>query len=432
MSISKVKGFSRVAIMLLLSVCMTLLFVSAAFAVDATDEASLQAAFAAGGDVTLQADITTTAVLDVINGKTVNLDLNGHTLTLGKAMRAIGGTLNISGTGTITRDSETGNAINAQGVTGTPTSITIESGVTVKAQACVGVFPENYPNTNKAPGVTLNINGTLEARDFAISTNGTMTDKTDFPVINVGSTAKLSATAAAAVYAAGYAEWNFASGSTVTGPTAIYAKAGIINIDGATVTGNGAKTAPTTVGGGMDPTGSAIVLQTQDGYAGNIKLNITGGTITSANNAAVEEVADSSGNSSTTFAVSGGTLTSADGIDALVLSDAAVTANPGVITGGTFSTQPATTLLGSGLEYVTNSDGTTTVKAPTTPSTTPTDTASTTPTSTASTTDDSAEEEVMTTAVETGDPANIMLYLGIVLVAGAAMVAFVKKAQSVK
>lgn len=430
------KGASRLALMLVLTACLSLLLASSAFAAahTVTTAAELDAAFADTDptiDITLGASFTSTAGLKAPAGKTVNLNLAGNTLTLNGTLQAAGSTLNITGPGTVTRTTADRIAVGVIADAANATALKIGTGVTIDAPNGYGVAIMPASGTNTAPNTTVDIAGTVTAKWFAVTTNGNIQDASQAPTINVASGASLTSTADTAIYAAGVATWNI-DAATISGATGIYAKAGTINLNGTTVTASGANAPAAENPSGSDPTGSAIVLQTMPGYAGNATLNVTSGTITSANNAAIEEVASQADGSSTSkISISGGTFTGTP--DALILSPAGLTNNAGVITGGTFSTQPAAALLGSGLEYVTNADGTITVKAPTPPSTTPTETASTTPTTTTTTTAPKGDgKKVMTTGVETGDSANILLYLAITLVAVAAMVAFVKKAQSVK
>ena len=66
---------------LVLVLVMALSLTTAAWGADVTTAADLQAAFTAGGDVALGADIPATSTLTVPAGKTVTLDLKGHIIS---------------------------------------------------------------------------------------------------------------------------------------------------------------------------------------------------------------------------------------------------------------------------------------------------------------------------------------------------------------
>lgn len=92
----------------IISIALALLMVAVmlpvmAMAADVNDATTLKAAVAAGGEVTLDADIT--ASITVESGKTVTLNLNGKTLKNEDGSDTIcvkmGGTLTIKGTGTV-------------------------------------------------------------------------------------------------------------------------------------------------------------------------------------------------------------------------------------------------------------------------------------------------------------------------------------------
>ncbi|HJJ41685.1 MAG TPA: PGF-pre-PGF domain-containing protein, partial [Methanocorpusculum sp.] len=103
------------------------------------------------------------------------------------------------------------------------------------------------------------------------------------PLITIGETAKLDG----GVYAAGYCKWTFEPGCNVIGSDALMIKSGDFTINGGTFIGNGEYNEPEPYGNGMDSSGAAIQVTSHDSYAGNVVLNINGGTFTSENNSAL-------------------------------------------------------------------------------------------------------------------------------------------------
>ena len=88
----------------------------------------------------------------------------------------------------------------------------------------------------------------------------------------------------AAIYAAGYAKWNFTTyAPTITGPTAIYAKCGQFTIESGTYTGNGDAVEYSHNGNGLIATGDAFVVENCAGYCKDFNISIKGGTFNSVN-----------------------------------------------------------------------------------------------------------------------------------------------------
>lgn len=133
-----------------ISIALALLMVAVmlpvmAMAEDVNDATTLKTAVAAGGEVTLGADIT--ASITVENGKTVTLNLNGKTLTNEAGSDTIyvkmGGTLIINGTGTVDNVSHGRAAIFNNG------TVTLNGGTyTRSAEAGTGKDGENSANGN--------------------------------------------------------------------------------------------------------------------------------------------------------------------------------------------------------------------------------------------------------------------------------------------
>ncbi len=135
-------------------------------------------------------------------------------------------------------------------------------------------------------------------------------------------------------------------GGTITGKdSAIAIKAGTLNIYGGTLSATGpvATLPPAGWSNGINASGCAIQIESNDGYAGNIVVNITGGTIGSANGYALYEYLDDGTTDGVArteitmvnrITVSGGTLMSAGTLPDMLLSDE-LTAKGVVTTNGT-------------------------------------------------------------------------------------------------
>ena len=151
-------------------------------------------------------------------------------------------------------------------------------------------------STKKAAyGTVINIgqNASLSCENgsiFAINGNVNKTSG-NVPQINIADGASLDTGCGseACIYAAGYGIWNIGA-ATLNAGTPIYAKSGIININGATIEACGEYAEAQPYGNGFYGTGDGIVFDSKNGYAGNMQLIVNDATITSANGYAVQEV----------------------------------------------------------------------------------------------------------------------------------------------
>ena len=77
---------------------------------------------------------------------------------------------------------------------------------------------------------------------------------------------------------------NIYDGAEITAHTGIAIKRGTLNMNGGTVTANGAKNIPPVSNtNGTEPTGAGISITDTYLYAGSITVNLNGGSVTSAN-----------------------------------------------------------------------------------------------------------------------------------------------------
>lgn len=246
---------------------------------------------------TLTSDVVMTGVLELTSDLTV--DLNGHNITAtetGKFFKVKGHTLTVEGEGTIstTNTMNTG-MIQVFGVddatSASETNVTVGAGVTMSGQNPIVI----YNNGITAYNTKVDVYGKLNGHNSGIWLIGTVKDKTNYPTVNIYKGAVVTADAAIvdaedagglAVAAMGYAEWNIGE-ATITGVgSGVGIKGGIVNIDGATVTGTGnpVELPPELYNNGIRPSGAAVQIEKNTGYPGDIELNITAGSFVSQYN----------------------------------------------------------------------------------------------------------------------------------------------------
>lgn len=242
----------------------------------------------------------------VLTGPTISdgsdkyLDLNGKTIEQTYRAKISHGSLTIQGEGVInnTVTAEDNTAFWLVGSTSTTATdysvLTIGTGVTLNVPygSCIGVLDND--ESKLSYGVVVNVNGTLTSTySYLLYINGNVRGmESKAPKFNIANSASIEAGCAdgcACIYAAGYGEWTIGA-ATLRANTPIYAKAGVVTINGATIEACGAYAEPQPYGNGFYSTGDAIVFDSKNGYAGNMQLSITDATITSANGYAVHEV----------------------------------------------------------------------------------------------------------------------------------------------
>ncbi|HJK77370.1 MAG TPA: InlB B-repeat-containing protein [Methanocorpusculum sp.] len=365
-----------------------------------------------GTKATLLRDVTTTETITV--DKKVTLDLNGHTITntAKHALNVNGANADltlVSNTAATVKGKNTGidsvyGAVNVQQgkltigpnvkiegsyagvqVCGSDTdaashsTVLIQKGATVQGKRYgVIVSGSNY-KSNKGYGAVLDVSGTINggAGDNSGGTVGifisgylTTTTGTNLPQVIIregavltgahGSKGDVGSDDAQAIAGNGYAKI-IIYGGTFSGDEALGVKSGEWEIHGGTFTASGAYHDPAvTQGSGTDATGAAVSVTTT--YTGPIFLTINGGTFTSTQGDALYlgKIANKEANVKL-LKILGGTFTGASGKDGLkVVKDNNVDpfTNTAVkqITGGKYSTAPASAYLPAG--YTSTRDGT--------------------------------------------------------------------------
>ena len=209
-------------------------------------------------------------------------------------------------------------ATNAWGTSGTtvPTSLPYKT----------TVYKGSYGVAN---GVRIDVHGTIRGEKYAFKSNGNLgspsmdaaADLTGYwedpaqtipytkkdgdvnysPFIRLYSTADLRVPASndaskkpVAVYCSGYARWLIEG--TCVGSTAVYVKSGDVDIHDATIQSNytGDYVAASATNSGVTASGSAIVIESNNAYAGDIDVTVSGDShVTATNGYAVDEAVTS-------------------------------------------------------------------------------------------------------------------------------------------
>ena len=313
-----------------------------------TDLASAVSAATSGDTLKLTDDLEVSASITI--DKELTLDLNGYDISLlNKSSLVVnGGKLTVTGEGTIAEATPYYAPIRVIGSTDESASnysvVTVGKDVTLEGWS--GVFIAQS-STNTAYGVSVTVNGTINAVNdstgdtgIGVYINGTIQHTTNAPVITLGETAVITSTGPG-VYAAGYAVWNI-NGATITGVEAGLAiKSGLFNITDGTIKATGEDETPTAgYGNGVNPSGAALQIESNSGYAGNIELNITGGNFVSENGIAVYEYLsdDTTDTAVDTIVIEDGNFVSAEDKPVFAVSDEFVEEHTETeyITGGTF------------------------------------------------------------------------------------------------
>lgn len=250
---------------------------------NAADEAALRG-YLADADVTeiaLLDNITLTSTLVIDRDVTIVLnDFNITTSTADPAINIIKGNVKITGQGTISNTKTDADAIRVSGSTNSAdanyTTVTVDKDVTLESDL-YGLFIGAA--SGKSYGVTINFAGKTDSR-AGLYVNGSIQDHTNSPVFNVLDSAVVKGSSMG-IAGSGYATWTIGA-ATIEGKSGIAIKAGIYNLTNTTVTATGDKTVVTLGGNGFNgATGDTFQIENNAAYAGEVAININGGTYTS-------------------------------------------------------------------------------------------------------------------------------------------------------
>ena len=295
--------------------------------------------------------LTSNEILEetLLINKIVNIDLNGKSISApSKVFQVEGGTLNLIGEGTIKETEPNYGAIMVIGSTDPSNSSysVVNVGKNVKLEGWSGIFITH--NNKKSYGVEINLSGKINAIDdtsggsgAGVYVNGTIQDQNNHPVVNILDGAKITSSGNG-LYIAGYSTFNIGKAYISGKESAIGIKSGTLNINGATIICTGEDTTPTEgYNNGIKSSGTAIQIESNNGYAGDIKLNINSGTITSKHsNVIYEYIGKGSDSQVESISISGGNFRSEDNKEVFSLSNSLKEKHPKFISGGKYSSNP--------------------------------------------------------------------------------------------
>ena len=316
-------------------------------------------AIAAAGDnetVKLLRDIELTETLVINGGKNITIDLNGKNISKDNRVITVQNAhVKFTGKGEIKETDPYYGAVVVLGSNKAEdenyTYVEIGKDVTLSGWSPVFITPYTSGTAPYAYGVKVDIYGTLNGLSdkdggtgSAVYINGQIKHKENYPIFNIYPGAKLTSTGS--VYGAGYAQWNITGGEITGIQAGIGIKSGILNISGdAVIRCTGPNTAPTEgFSNGINGSGAAIQIESNDGYAGDVEINIKGGSIISDNGYSIYEYANlGSDNIADYLKVKALNIEDGGFSGDFCVSEALAKAEPKVfsITGGHFTANPS-------------------------------------------------------------------------------------------
>lgn len=285
--------------------------------------------------------------------KTINLNLNGNDIVAPEKVFIVqGGTLNISGAGTIKEENPNYGAIMVIGSDDSSdreySVVNVEKDVTLEGWS--GIFISH--NNSKSYGVVVNLAGKINAvsdmdgsSGIGIYVNGNIQDNNNVPVVNIRDGAEIRSNGNG-LYIAGYAIFNVGKAYISGIQSGIGMKSGVLNIDGATVACTGKDDTPTEgYNNGMKASGTTIQLESNSGYAGNMEIDINSGSFKSKNSHVIYEyIGKGSSSLVKDINISGGTFISDAKKDVFLLSNSFLNKHREFISGGRYSSNPSSFL----------------------------------------------------------------------------------------
>jgi len=312
-----------------------------------------EAISAAGADDTIILTTNVTSDKTLLINKNVNINLNGNTISAEEQVFLVqGGSLNLKGKGTIKETKPNYGAIMIKGATD-PTkkdfsTVSVEKDIILEGWS--GIFINH--NNKTGYGILVNMNGSINAINdinggtgAGIYVNGYIKNQNNAPIINLSNTVNIKSTGVG-IYSAGYSTYNI-NGATISGvESGLAIKSGIFNILDANITGTGEDKTPTTGNNnGINPSGVAIQIESNNGYAGDIVLKIKDGTFTSYNSNVIYEYTTNNSNTKIKdINISGGTFISKKGKDVFNMSNSFKSTHPKFVSGGIYSSNPTNEL----------------------------------------------------------------------------------------
>lgn len=318
------------------------------------DAEALISAVEEGKNIKLTSDILNVDKTLLIN-KEITVDLNGKTVSFTNKnhFEVVGGNLTITGKGTVKEENPYYGAVMLRGSENIEDKsysvLTVGKDAILEGWAPIFINQKGLENNTEAYGVVVNLYGTLKGfedssgdRGHGIYLNGQSKNKINYPIINVFEGAKIT-TPGDGIYAAGYAKWNI-EGATITGGLGLGIKAGIFNLKNVTVIATDSYKEAEGYGNGINSTGAAIQIESNNGYAGAIDITIDKGIYTSNHGYAVQHYLNIdkktkivSDNKLNNLVINGAKVSSLEKDKAII----AVDGDKILVTGGTFSSSVA-------------------------------------------------------------------------------------------
>lgn len=279
--------------------------------------------------------------------KKININLNGNDVTAPERVFLVnGGNLNITGKGKIKEAKPNMGAI---ALIGSENPIdtdysTVTIGENVLLEGWSGIFITH--NNKKSYGVKVDFSGKINSltdsegvTGSGIYVNGNISDKNNHPVINIKDGAEITSTGVG-LYIAGYSTFNIRKAKIDGIEAGIGIKAGVLNIDGAEVKSTGPDETPTEgYNNGIKASGTSIQIESNNGYPGNIEINIDSGTFTSKNSFVLYEyIGKGTSSQVTALDISGGTFTGKK--EVITISNSLKEFHSKFISGGKYSSNP--------------------------------------------------------------------------------------------
>lgn len=291
---------------------------------------------------------------DTLNiNKIVNIDLNGKTISApSKVFLVENGTLNIEGPGTIKENEPNYGAVMVVGSLDEEDKkySVVNIGDDVILEGWSGIFINR--NYSSAYGVEVNFSGKINAVDdtsggegAGIYVNGNIKHNNNAPVVNIKDGAEIISTGNG-LYIAGYSNFNIGNAYISGRESGIGIKAGVLNIDGATVISEGEDKTPTEgYQNGIKASGTALQIESNNGYAGNMKIDINNGDFKSKNsNVIYEYIGRETKSLVNSIDISGGSFVSDANKDVFRVSDSFKSLHNNFVCGGTYSSDPSSYL----------------------------------------------------------------------------------------
>lgn len=299
-----------------------------------------------GDTITLISDNQNKETINI--NKNIKIDLNGHDITAPEAVFKVqGGALHLTGSGKVYETNPNYGAIMVYGSnepTDTNYSV-VKVDKDVYLEGWSGVFITH--ESSKAYGILVNFDGTINAINdtsggtgIGIYVNGNIKHNTNYPIVNIDKNAKITSTGNG-IYMAGYMELNINGGYIQGDDSAIGIKSGILNMNSGTLISTGSDETPSNGNNnGINASGTALQIESNPNYSGNMKINIKNGLIKSKNSYAIYEYLGKGVSSLvTTFNISNGQIES--GKNNFLLSNSFLDKHPYFIEGGQYSNDPS-------------------------------------------------------------------------------------------